>query len=99
MHKVDTLQGQIVSALKSVGAQVQSLASVGSGCPDLLVAFRGTWYLLEVKDPRRGKITEAQISWHAKFSSHAPISVVTSIEEALSAIGAIGGNDDQNEQA
>lgn len=89
MHKVDTLQGLVVSALKSAGAQVQSLASVGSGCPDLLVAFRGTWYLLEVKDPKHGKITEAQAVWHMKFSSQAPIYVVTSVEEALSVIGAM----------
>lgn len=89
MHKVDTLQGLVVSALKSAGAQVQSLASVGSGCPDLLVAFRGAWYLLEVKDPKHGKITEAQAAWHIKFSSQAPIYVVTSVEEALSAIGAV----------
>ena len=47
--KIDANQTEIVKALRQVGASVQSLASTGKGCPDLLVGFRGVNWLLEVK--------------------------------------------------
>ncbi|HJP47915.1 hypothetical protein [Acinetobacter venetianus] len=39
--KIDANQTEIVKALRKFGASVQSLASTGKGCPDLLVGFRG----------------------------------------------------------
>ena len=63
--KVDGNQAEIVSALRQVGAEVQSLASVGQGVPDLLVGFRSRNFLLECKQAkakgqRMGTTTEAQ---------------------------------------
>lgn len=89
--KVDANQEQVVSALRSAGAMVQSLAAVGKGVPDLLVAFRGNLFLLEVKDgakpPSGQKLTDAQKTWHQAWG--ALVEVVNSPEAALRAIGAV----------
>lgn len=90
--KVDANQTAIVSALRAAGATVQSLASVGGGCPDLAVGFRRVTYFLEVKDGRKPpsarELTPDQIAWHTEWNG-GPLLVVTSPEEALAAIGAI----------
>jgi hypothetical protein len=66
--RVDENQALIVQALRRVGAEVQSLASVGKGCPDLLCAFRGVNYLLEVKNgmlsPSKRRLTVDEAAWH-----------------------------------
>lgn len=84
--KVDANQEQIVSALRAAGASVQSLAPIGKGCPDLLVAFRGLMFLMEVK-VGKGKANELQQKWHAAWKTH--VSVVNDPEQALRLIGAI----------
>lgn len=87
--KVDANQDQVVSALRAAGAVVQSLAAIGKGVPDLLVRFRGTLFLLEVKDgskpPSKQKLTDAQREWHQCW----PVEVVNSPEAALRAVGAM----------
>ena len=65
--RIDANQPEIVKALRDVGAFVQSLATIGKGCPDLLVAFRGKWHVLEVKDgakpPSARKLTKGEMSF------------------------------------
>lgn len=91
--RLDANHSQIVDALRRAGARVQSLAAVGGGCPDLLVAFRGAWYVLEIKDgakpPSHRMLTPDEARWHADFGGVAPVFVVTSVEEALRIIGAL----------
>lgn len=84
--KVDANQDAIVSALRAAGASVQSLAPIGKGCPDLLVAFRKAMFLMEVK---RGnaKPNPMQYDWHAGWM--AEVYVVRTPDEALRVIGAI----------
>lgn len=96
--KVDANQPEIVAALRSVGATVQTLHAVGQGCPDLLVGFRGQTYAVEVKDGRKPpsarKLTPAQEQWHGGWKGH--VAVVSSVEEALAAIGLLDApKDDQ----
>ena len=90
--KVDGNHTDVVKALRAVGAKVQSLAGVGDGCPDLLVAFRGAWHVLEVKDGSKPlshrKLTPAEKIWLMKLDEAAPVYVVNSIAEALEVIGA-----------
>ena len=57
--KVDSNHGEIVAAFKAMGVAVQSLAQMGGGVPDLLVAVGGVTWLVEVKTPK-GKETQAQ---------------------------------------
>jgi len=86
----DANQPEIVRALRKAGALVEDTTKSGKGFPDLVVAFRGTVYLIEVKDgnkpPSARKLTKDQVIWHEKWKGYA--SVVKNIDEALIVIGA-----------
>lgn len=86
--RVDLNQQEIVTALRKVGATVQSLAPVGGGVPDLLVGYRRQSYLLEVKDGAKkcGELTEHQEQWHREWRGM-PVAVVCCVSSALAAIG------------
>ncbi len=90
--KTDANHTEIVTALRQAGAKVQSLAGVGDGCPDLLIAFHG-WHVLEVKDgskpPSKQALTEDEEHWHWVFGQQANVSIVRSVDDALKAIGAV----------
>jgi len=91
-RKVDGNQSEIVRVLTVSGAMVQSMASIGRGCPDLLVGFRGKWVVMEVKDgsksPSSQKLREAQVTWMLAAQHHdLPAVVVTDVDGALRAIG------------
>lgn len=88
--RVDGNQAEIVDALRRVGASVQSLASIGKGCPDLLVGYNGTTYLMEVKDPSKPKadiqLTPDQRQWHKSWCGSS-IAIVYGIEGAFKILG------------
>jgi hypothetical protein len=88
--KVDANQSEIVAALRGVGATVQPLHTVGKGCPDLAVGWRGQTFLIEVKDgakpPSARKLTDEQVEWHGGWKGQ--VAVVKTVDEALVAIGA-----------
>jgi hypothetical protein len=69
---------------------VQSLAAIGDGCPDLLVAKHGKVLLVEVKDgarrPSERRLTEDEVRWHAAWRAHLAVVVVESAEQALEAM-------------
>jgi len=77
--KVDANHTEIVRALRDMGAFVQSLADVGKGCPDLLVSFRGAWFVFELKSPG-GKLTDDERDWHN--AARASVFVVYNAEQA-----------------
>jgi hypothetical protein len=88
--KTDANQKEIVKFLRMAGAVVQPLHAVGSGCPDLLVGFRGANHLLEVKDgkkpPSAQELTADQKEWHSAWRGQ--VAIVNSVDDALRAIGA-----------
>lgn len=89
--KVDDNQGLIVDCLRRCGCRVEVLSRVGGGVPDLLVGTpRGQLILVEVKDgakaPSRRQLTSDQERWHADWRRY-PIFVVSSVLEALDAVG------------
>ena len=59
--KRDANEGEIVKALRAIGATV--FMHSGKDEPDLVVGFRGKNYLLEVKTDQ-GKLTKGQLEWH-----------------------------------
>lgn len=87
--RTDANQGEIIDALHRIGCVVQSLAMVGQGVPDLLVArgLTGLW-LMECKDgskpPSERKLTPEQKKWHARWPG--PVYVVNSPEEAVAIV-------------
>ncbi len=88
MYKTDGNRQAIVDALKQAGCSVQSLESVGQGCPDLLVGRQtfegGRCYLLELKQPK-ADLNKRQVKWHQEWKGH--VVTVRTPEEALIAIG------------
>lgn len=94
--RTDANHTEIVAALRQAGAFVQSLASIGDGCPDLLVARRHParpgqrLYLLEVKTDK-GELTPDEITWRDAIEERAGVAVyvVRSAEDALRVVGAI----------
>ena len=80
--KVDLSQAAIVAALRKAGNQVESLAAVGRGVPDLIVSRAGKLWLLECKTGK-GELTPAQREWHGRF----PVHIVRDGLEALRAVG------------
>ena len=89
--KTDANQSAIVAVLREVGATVVDLSAVGRGVPDLLVGFRGVSYLLEVKNVKgKNRTTPDQDVFYAWWRG-APVAIVRTADEALSAIGATEG--------
>lgn len=90
--RTDANQQAVVDILRQVGATVHSLASMGGGCPDLLVGYRGWTYLMEVKDgsktPSETKLTPDQVIWHEEWTGGS-LYIVYSPEDALKRIGVI----------
>lgn len=78
--KVDGNQAEIVAVLRQWGCSVQSLGSIGDGCPDLLVGLRGRNYLVEVKAPK-GKLKLDQAEWHARWNGQ--VVTVWNTDEAI----------------
>lgn len=89
-RKVDDNQREIVAALRAIGCFVHSTAAAGDGFPDLAVAYRGRWYLVEVKDgskpPSARKLTKAQAEWQSRVNGRAPTPVVKSVDEAIALV-------------
>ena len=70
-----------------MGLSVQSLAGVGSGCPDLLVGSGGRdIWLVEVKDgaksPSRQQLTPDEFAWHQAWRGR-PVLIVRSLTDAV----------------
>lgn len=83
--KIDANQNEIVAALRKIGCTVQILSSVGKGCPDILVGYRGKNTLLEIKDgsksPSAQKLTDDQVQWHNLWNGQ--VDVVNCIDDAI----------------
>jgi len=87
-RRIDANHAAIVDALRAFGCSVQSLASIGKGCPDLLWAKDGRTGVIEVKDgskpPSARRLTEDEERWKANW--HGEYMVVESIDDARYAV-------------
>ena len=85
--RVDGNQKSIVGALRDEGASVQSLASVGDGCPDLVVGLAGKTFLIEIKNgeksPSHRMLTADQVQWVERWNGSAVI-VLIDVSKAVS---------------
>lgn len=72
--RVDRNQPEIVKTFRSLGATVQPLHTIGKGCPDIVVGYRGRNYLVEIKDgtlpPSKRALTSDELMWHATWEGH-----------------------------
>ena len=82
--RTDTNQAELVEVMRQMGASVQDLSMVGSGCPDLVVGFRGRNYMVEIKT-EKGKLRTAQHRWHGEWRGH--VSVIRTVDDAVALLG------------
>lgn len=87
--RTDANHAEIVKALRAAGCFVQSLASIGKGCPDILFLCRQKWFLAEVKDgkkpPSRRNLTPHEQRWH-ELAGMGMVYVIESVEDALALV-------------
>ena len=83
--RVDGNHGEIVRALRKIGATAKSTATIGQGFPDLVVGYRGINVLLEVKDgdkpPSARRLTAAEQEFVDTWAG--AVFTVTSPEHAV----------------
>jgi Holliday junction resolvase len=73
----DSVEGDIVKALESMGFAVTRIS--GRGIPDLLLSRRGVFYLAEVKSAK-GTLSLDQLNFRAKHQVAIPL--LRSVEAA-----------------
>jgi hypothetical protein len=82
----DANEKEIVKALRAAGAYVH----VG-GPFDILVGYKGTWWIVEIKDgakrPSQRKLTKDEMVFITEVKNRAPIHLIESVEQALEMIG------------
>lgn len=83
--RIDANQPLITNALRRIGATVNITSGLGDGFPDLLVSFRGEWFVIEIKDgekpPSKQKLTADEIEFLLK--QDAPVYVINSVKNAI----------------
>lgn len=66
--RVDANQSLLVELWRKMGASVLILSGVGNGCPDILLGYRGSNSLVELKDgskpPSKQKLTSMESDFH-----------------------------------
>lgn len=86
--KIDDNHRAIVDALRKAGATVQSLATIGKGCPDIVVGFRGKNMLMEIKNENRPlakqKLSPDEQAWHDMWCGS--VAIVKNPSDALKAL-------------
>lgn len=86
--KVDSNQPAIVKAVRQIGCTVQTLHTIGMGCPDILVGVNGLNLLWEIKDgslsPSRRQLTADELEWHESWRGH--VQIIESVDHALRTI-------------
>lgn len=91
---VDANQAIIIAAFRRLGCTVQPLHTVGKGCPDALVGYRGRSYAVEIKDgdkpPSARKLTPAEQQWHDDWRGH--VCIVTSLDDVEACVAEWGAD-------
>jgi hypothetical protein len=80
--RVDENQKQLVHTFIALGASVLNLSTVGRGCPDLLVGYKGKSVLVEIKRDSKSIYTEPQVKFMQEWRGGA-VSRVDSVDAAI----------------
>jgi Holliday junction resolvase len=81
-RRVDDNQKSIVHTFIALGCSVLDLSTVGRGCPDLLVGYKGNSVLVEVKSSAKATFTEPQIKFMQEWRGGA-VSRIDSVDAAI----------------
>ena len=85
--RVDANQKKIVDELRKFGFLVQHLHEVGKGCRDILVGYKGTNFLFEIKDPdkppSKRRLTKDEETWHYTWLRCGQVDIIYSAQGAI----------------
>ena len=80
--RVDENQKQLVHTFIALGASVLNLSTVGRGCPDLLIGYRGKSVLVEIKRDNKATFTDPQVKFMQEWRGGA-VSRIDSVDAAI----------------
>jgi rhamnose utilization protein RhaD (predicted bifunctional aldolase and dehydrogenase) len=80
--RVDENQKTIIHTFIALGASVLNLSTVGRGCPDLLIGYKGKTVLVEIKRDEKAKYTEPQIKFMQEWRG-GTVSRIDSVDSAI----------------
>jgi len=80
--RVDENQKTIVHTFIALGASVLNLSTVGRGCPDLLIGYRGKSILVEIKRDGKASFTDPQIKFMQEWRGGS-VSRIDSVDAAI----------------
>ena len=80
--RVDENQKQLVHTFIALGASVLNLSTVGRGCPDLLIGYRGKSVLVEIKSGSKATFTEPQVKFMQEWRG-GTVSRIDSVDAAI----------------
>lgn len=86
--RTDRNQIEVVKGLRAMGCTVQTLHTIGKGCPDILVGKNHRNILMEIKDgelpPSDRRLTLDELEWHSSWRGQ--VCIVNSVHEAIQAV-------------
>ena len=80
--RVDENQKMLIHTFIALGASVLNLSTVGRGCPDLLIGYKGKSVLVEVKRDIKSSFTEPQVKFMQEWRGGA-VSRIDSVDAAI----------------
>jgi len=80
--RVDENQKQLVHTFIALGASVLNLSTVGRGCPDLLIGYKGKSILVEIKRNSKSTFTDPQVKFMQEWRGGA-VSRIDSVDAAI----------------
>jgi hypothetical protein len=80
--RVDENQKTLIHTFICLGASVLNLSTVGRGCPDLLIGYKGKTVLVEIKSSTKATFTEPQIKFMQEWRGGA-VSRIDSVDAAI----------------
>ena len=80
--RVDENQNTIKHTLIALGCSVLDLSTVGRGCPDLLIGYKGNSVLVEIKSSAKATFTEPQIKFMQEWRG-GTVSRIDSVDAAI----------------
>ena len=80
--RVDENQKSLIHTFICLGASVLNLSTVGRGCPDLLIGYKGKTVLVEIKSSTKATFTEPQIKFMQEWRGGA-VSRIDSVDAAI----------------
>ena len=80
--RVDENQKSLIHTFICLGASVLNLSTVGRGCPDLLIGYKGKTVLVEIKSSAKATFTEPQIKFMQGWRGGA-VSRIDSVDAAI----------------